>query len=234
MAPKSSFFCPRNGFPRSPGVKNQHLKVSTEVSMLDAANALRGYARGGANVDPTSQEQKRAYIALRDTHSRCTATQFVKYLESIKTKVSQGAKTKQVFWAVPKVNFPEGLPDFIQAATKSDEECEGFLLDPAYFYLVDQCISRRDLKTNVHPVEKYLATSIEGKLQGAIPPSAGSRRPCLAVAMRAARIELSSDDAATSAEAEPATAAACSTSAESEPATAAAPSRLHIAATPGR
>ena len=43
-----------------------------EVSMASAANALREYARQGANVDPKSDEHKRAYIALRDSHARCS------------------------------------------------------------------------------------------------------------------------------------------------------------------
>ena len=68
-----------------------------DVSMADAANALRGYARQGANVNPQSDEHKKAYIALRDTHARCGPEQFVSYLESIKTKVSQGSRARQEF-----------------------------------------------------------------------------------------------------------------------------------------
>ena len=150
-----------------------------DVSMADAANALRGYARQGANVHPQSEEQRKAYIALRDTHPRCTADQFMKYLESLKTKVSQGSRARQEFWAVPKANFPDGLPDHIQEYAKDEDECEGFMVDVKFYYVVDQFISRRELYGGVFPVEKYLQSELTGTLTGAAASSTGKRPAAL-------------------------------------------------------
>ena len=124
---------PANVFGRSAVAKRKK-----DVSMFDAANALREYARQGADVDPKSDEHRRAYIALRDTHARCSSEQFAKYLESVKTKVSQGAISRQEYWAVPKVNFPDGLPEHIQEYTIGEDNCEGFIVDLKHYYVIDR------------------------------------------------------------------------------------------------
>ena len=149
--------------------------------MKDAANALRKYKRDGANdINPEREEHKDAYIALRDTKSRCTALEFEEYLASLKNVVTQGATAKKRVWAVPKANFPDGLPTHIEEYRKPEEDCEGFIVDHKHCWVIDQFISRQELFGGVFPIAKFLKTELKGSISAAGSSTKGPHRELLA------------------------------------------------------
>ena len=128
------------------------------VTPAMAENALRKYRRDGTDVDPQNVDQVNAYIALRRTNSRCNAEQFVAYFKSLENKVTHGAGATQVFWAVPKCNFVNGLPDRIERFRKAADACDGFIVDHEHYWVVDQCITQPELGGDVYPIHKFLST----------------------------------------------------------------------------
>ena len=147
-------------------------KAGKTVSIADAANSLRHFLRGGAaGIKPQDVEQQKAFIALRATQPRCSPQQFLDYFKSLQNVTTHGAGAKQVLWAVPKVNFPDGLPANIEKVRKDEANCEGFIVDHTDYWVIDQCITQSELGVDVFPIEKFLSTSISPAAEEASYPS---------------------------------------------------------------
>ena len=143
-------------------------KTHKTVSSESAANSLRHLRRlGFEGINPQDVEQQKAYIALRATQPRCTAKQFLDYFKSLQNVTTHGAGAKQVLWAVPKGNFPDGLPAHIERCRKDEANCEGFIVDHDNYWVVDQCITQPELGVDVFPIDKFLSTNITGSFTAA-------------------------------------------------------------------
>ena len=60
----------------------------------------------------------------------------VRYLDTQKETVSHGEIAAIKFWAIPKVNFPKGLPPHV--AENLADKLHEFKVDHSQFYVVDQ------------------------------------------------------------------------------------------------
>ena len=129
--------------------------------MAAAATSLRHFKRQQIQgVNPDCLTQLKAYITLRETHSRVQPQQFLNYLKTLTTSVSTGAETYQEFWAVPRANFlPGGQPGTmsaaITAALADPLACDGLIIDHDVFHVIDQSIPRTDLGIGVWAPRKF-------------------------------------------------------------------------------
>ena len=86
------------------------------VTLKDAEKVLSRYVRQGyKNCEPHNPAHQRMYLQLRATCTRADAQTFLNFLNSNQQSVVIGAKAETKHWAVPKANFPAGLPQDIEA-----------------------------------------------------------------------------------------------------------------------
>ena len=106
--------------------------MSSTVTVANAKAALLNFRRQNFDVSPDNAEHLQAYLSLRDTSGRVSGRMLVHYLESGRHAVSHGDATDLVYWVVPRVNFPRGLPSTIAAKENDPERCgpnKGFSAD---------------------------------------------------------------------------------------------------------
>ena len=93
------------------------------VTMKDAEKALSRYVRQGyKNCEPHNPAHQRMYLQLRATCARADGQTFLTFLNSNQQSVVIGAKAETKHWAVPKANFPAGLPQDIEEAIVDEEQ----------------------------------------------------------------------------------------------------------------
>ena len=80
--------------------------------------AIANFRRQNHIVDEKNDEPVSVYVLLRDTHKRFSGQMLVDYLGSLKMTVSHGDLSTIGYWAVPRVNFPDGLPPHIANAVR--------------------------------------------------------------------------------------------------------------------
>ena len=137
------------------------------VTAAQAKVALAGYKRQNFKVDPNSQQQLDMYIEMRSKFQRVSGGQFVKYLQSGRESMAAGTKSQMAFWAVPKGNFPNGLPKKIQQAEfVPGDDAPDLEVDHETFFVIDQCIPRGELGKNVWTVTSYTSTESSFKTKG--------------------------------------------------------------------
>ena len=121
------------------------------VTRETAQTVLRSYVRLNIKgVDPLCVKQQDAYITYRETCKRIKPDTFMRYFESLTVALETGGKTRQEFWAVPKTNFADGLPDDIALALVPASVSDTLVLEPRDgFYIIDQSICRTRLGLNV-------------------------------------------------------------------------------------
>ena len=149
--------------------------ATTPVGRATARTALLAFKRQNFDVDPDDDEHVQAYMALRGAASWVTPKAFVKYLQSRVESVHHGEKTSVEFWAVPKTNFPKGLPAKIADAVADGGEVDDLSLDRARFFVIDKVIPRDKLGKNVWTVSKYMAMSTSAAIacpEDDLPPPA--------------------------------------------------------------
>ena len=88
----------------------------------DATRALKRLTTQGYDVDPLDSEDVSAYMTLREHSSRVDGKRLLAYLASKRTDLHQGSNTIIEYWAVPKSNFPDGLPDAMAHAEVAPED----------------------------------------------------------------------------------------------------------------
>ena len=92
------------------------------VSVASAKVALNNFRRQNVPVDPDNLDHQQAYITLRDHHGRVNARIMMRYLNTQQEVVTSGDRNFTEYWAVPKANFPRGLPPHIAAAEISAQK----------------------------------------------------------------------------------------------------------------
>ena len=149
------------------------------MSADSARVALMNFKRKGISVDPDDTQHQEAYIQMRSKFQRVSSEQFVKYLGTARTDVMAGAKSEMLWWAVPKANFPRGLPRPIKDAEATAEELSaagGVECDQEEYFVIDQCVSRDKLGKNVWIVGNHTGTMTKYQHSGpAMAPPAAHR-----------------------------------------------------------
>ena len=84
--------------------------MSVTVATEAARSALMGHKRQHFEVDPDDPEMQNKYKETRRKVSRISPQLFMKFVATHKEELKVGAQSAMVFWAVPKTNFPRGLP----------------------------------------------------------------------------------------------------------------------------
>ena len=72
--------------------------------------ALRRFKREGQPLDPNNPQHCAAYAACRLGMHRVSPEKVLQYLEDAKHGEEHGASCSQRMWAVPRENFPHGVP----------------------------------------------------------------------------------------------------------------------------
>ena len=92
------------------------------------------------------------------------------HLQNHVKDVGSGPEVITPFWAVPKVNFPKGLPHDVAQFLVDEETLEnmqlrsGGTIDRETYFIVDQEVQRQGLGRNVGSLELYVATSTRARL----------------------------------------------------------------------
>ena len=139
---------------------------STKKLMAAAETALAGYKRAGFDADPHNPDHIAAYVAMRQFSLRVSPQAFMNSLKNQVKQVTSGAKVKRQYWAVPKVNFPLGLPPDLADCVIAQDQIElmevtgGGTIDTDTYHILDQQATRQSLGKNVLFLETYLANSI--------------------------------------------------------------------------
>lgn len=175
-----------------------------KCSRAQARSALLGYKRQGfRDTDPDDPEQIDAYLELRRTTRRVGPEAFVAYCKKRVKKVSNGEQVSLELWAVPKTNFPKGLPPKIQAAYVAEDseilDGQTISVDRDKYYLVDKMIDRSQLGKGVWTASSYMGIGSSCAVSGpgtdaAMRALPGPGRPDVVVDADADAGAASSDD----------------------------------------
>ena len=130
---------------------------TSAVTVATARTALFGFKRQNFDVEPDDTAQVQAYITLRETLKRVSPTAFMKYLQGRVKNVQHGETVSLEFWAVPKTNFPKGLPAKIADAVVDAGDAEDLQVDRSKFFVIDKVVAREHLGKQVWTVSKYMA-----------------------------------------------------------------------------
>ena len=134
----------------------------------DAVRNLERMKKNGFDVDPLDKDQLKVYSEMRSWCKRVTGAAFEEYIKNKTNQIESGAKFRLCFWAVPRTNFPKGLPDIVRENIVDDEtllafEASGGYIDHDTYHIVDQLVPRHQLGKNVVALETYTADSARCK-----------------------------------------------------------------------
>jgi len=112
---------------------------------------LRRFRRetGSADIDPLNRDHLAAYLLCKQVTSRPTPAMVLQTIRHRYAKDTRGVGVQTDIWLVPKVNFPDGVPEWLQADGLLDQEdvkkhftidCDE--LDFSAFWVVDGGIPR--------------------------------------------------------------------------------------------
>ena len=102
---------------------------------------------------------------------------FMKSIETGREEVKAGTRSQMVCWAVPKANFPKGLPPKMKAAElPEDGECAPTDIDRDMFFVIDQCVPREQLGKGVYTLSSFTGTENKFVSSGASNSGAGQPR----------------------------------------------------------
>ena len=117
----------------------------------DAIRNIKRFEAQGYKVSSLDKEVVDAYMQMRSQFSRIDGKRLLSYMDSKKTDLEQGAKAMISFWAVPKTNFPQGLPaDLLDAVSTPEDLAEaevigGGTIDYESNFILDMCAPRERL-----------------------------------------------------------------------------------------
>ena len=147
------------------------------VSVAAARVALQAYRRQSFPVDPDDPEMQNKYREMRLKFCRVSPAMFMKFLETGKEEVKAGTRSTMICWAVPKANFPKGLPPKIKAAELAAEgEGSPTDVDHDMFYVIDQRVPREQLGKGVYTLSSFTGTVNSFVSSGASNSGAGQPR----------------------------------------------------------
>ena len=154
---------------------HSYSKMATEAS---ARTAIQQYRRQSYDVDDKNPEHVAAYLLLRDTSNRITGKSLEEYLKSKKVTVGSGDRSSMDVWAVPRGNFPTGLPQHIANAERPVGTMS-HQYSPDEFYFIDQVIPRTELGMSVITAGTFVQSSTTGTLADASRQVAGDTSAAL-------------------------------------------------------
>ena len=137
---------------------SENIEVKSEAA---AKIAIRRMRNQGHSVNEGNPEHVTAYCVLRLTHSRVDGQTLLMYLQNRQTDIGHGARSMLEYWAVPKNNFPNGLPDDIKGSQVTEEDLAdatvlgGGHIDHDSIFIVDCEVPRTRLKQNVKILKFY-------------------------------------------------------------------------------
>ena len=129
--------------------------------------SLQNFRRQNFAIDENNVDHINAYLTLRSSNSRCGGAQLESYIKSLKQTVQSGEENKATFWAVPRGNFPNGLPENIQKAVCKDDVTTGCSFSASEYHYIDMVIPREALGMNVGTSSKILNKLSEGIAEAA-------------------------------------------------------------------
>ena len=154
--------------------------LNKQTNKADARRSLRRFQQNGdPELDPDNDTHVQAYCALRALSAHVSAKKIKEYLETAKSSFSTGVNTEEPYWCVPKTNFTNGLPQEIKDAVVEPEGDDdnwgvnGWKVDSANFYIVDQVIPRTSLGKGVFIIRHFAGHSTKCNMNPR-PPSAAS------------------------------------------------------------
>ena len=136
------------------------------VSVNNAKVALANFQRQRFPLDPDNTDHQQAYMILRDQHSRVSGRMLIGYLNTKKEVVSSGQRAVVKYWAMPRANFPRGLPPSIAPSEVTGDDARGCKYDPVREYLIEQNIPQTALGLGVYTVEKFQGSMATGVTSG--------------------------------------------------------------------
>ena len=156
-------------------------KLATDAS---ARTAIQQYRRQSHDVDDKNPEHVAAYMLLRDSYKRISGRMLEDYLKSKKQTIGSGDRSTMDVWAVPRGNFPTGLPPHIANAERPVGTMS-HQYSPDDFYFIDQVIPRTELGMSVITTGTYVQSSTTGTLANAGRPVAEDASAALPQASQA-------------------------------------------------
>ena len=143
----------------------------TTAGLLAAVRALR---EQGHDVDENNNTHVSAYMALREAPPHgVTGERLVERIQWLQMAASASVGERVThpsrldFWAVPRRNFPTGLPAFCRGYSCSSEDVAGCDCPNAEFFFIDQAIPRSVLGPDVRTCSCTVTTT------GLGPPATG-------------------------------------------------------------
>ena len=125
----------------------------TTAGLLAAVRVLR---EQGHDVDENNNTHVSAYMALREAPPHgVTGERLVERIQWLQTLASASVGERVThpsrldFWAVPRRNFPNGVPAICRGASCSAEDVAGCECPNAEFFFIDQAIPRSVLGPDV-------------------------------------------------------------------------------------
>ena len=129
--------------------------------------SLSAFRRQHYAIDENNEDHVNAYLALRATNERCAGQQLATYISILKATVAVGEQNKATFWAVPRGNFPEGLPDAIKNALCPADVTRDCSFPASDYFFIDMMINRDQLGMGVATCSKVLNRTNEGRIDAA-------------------------------------------------------------------
>ena len=120
-------------------------------AQTQAVLAMRRFQKSNPTLDSNNPDHINAYIALKSGVARVSGAQIEAYLASAKSSLHHGASNTLTMWAVPKGNWPNGLPPNLLEHAKSASDftdmalVDGGELDMVNYYIIDEVVPRTDL-----------------------------------------------------------------------------------------
>ena len=136
------------------------------VSVKNAKVALANFQQQRFQVDPDNTDHQQAYMILRDQTSRVSGKMLMGYLNTKKEVVSSGQRAVVKYWAMPRANFPRGLPPSIAPSEVTGDDARACKYDPVREYLIEQNIPQTALGLGVYTVEKFQGSMATGVTSG--------------------------------------------------------------------
>ena len=91
--------------------------TTNNATEINAKRSIERFVvQGFTALDPNNNDHVQAFIRLRAMQSRCDGKTLVHFLKNKQSNVHAGQKLSVEYWAVPKKNFPGGLPDCVKEA----------------------------------------------------------------------------------------------------------------------
>jgi hypothetical protein len=107
------------------------------------------FRRQNYAIDADNQEHNDAYLALRAVNKRTTGKQLASCIETLTHTISVGEQNKATFWAVPRGNSPEGLPDAIKRVVCPADVTQGCSFPASDYFFINMVINREQLGMGV-------------------------------------------------------------------------------------